>query len=395
MGNTPLQSRNSEIDAWRGISILMVISGHLTIFRYQSAFHLTALHSLRSATLLDVVKQILLRFTLPLPTLGVSVFFVISGYLITAILLREEEQYHSISIAAFYARRVFRIIPAFAVYILFIAAMAFLGFLHLPGLSFLKAGLFLGDTSLGGDSWWLGHAWTLSVEEQFYLVWPLAFSLLSRDNRGRCLMAAYVVLIGISYIPALSRIWLTWTQQSALVVGVAFPCILAGAVYASSKDAMCAVDRFATGNRILAAALMLLMQPLFASVPVIAILMRPFIPLLIAFVFFGSLRKRSIFSAFLSARWLSWIGLISYSLYLWQEYFTGSLAEGGGAMAHWTILCVPIAAISYLVIERPMIRIGHRISRDIIARGFERHQRLNPSFVAAGPTTTSVPFSQQ
>lgn len=395
MENAPLQSRNPGIDAWRGISILMVIIGHFIYFRYLNSSPLTALRDLHSAPLSDVAKNMLLRLTLPFPTLGVSVFFVISGYLITTILLREESKYQSISIAAFYARRVFRIIPAFAAFLLFIAALTFLGFLGISWLSFLKAGAFLGDTSLRGDCWWLGHTWTLSVEEQFYLVWPLAFSLLRRSNRALWLAVAYVVLIGISYVPSMSWIWVTWTQQSGLIVGSAFPCIVAGAFYASSKDAMRAVDRFATGNRILAATLLLLVQPFFVSMPVVALVMRPFIPLLIAFVFFGSLCKRSIFSPALSARWLSLIGLISYSLYLWQECFTGPLTDGGVTIFHWTILCFPIAAVSYFAVEKPMIRIGHRISRDIIGRRFERRQQLNPCFANADLATTSVSTTEQ
>ena len=375
-----LQGRSREIDAWRGISILMVITGHLMDWRFRNTFQLTAFHDLHSASIWNVMKNFLLRLAVPLPLLGVSIFFVISGYLITTILLREESRYQSVSITAFYARRAFRILPAFSLYLVFIGILTLFGILNVPSLSFLKAGAFLSDTSLPGGIWWLGHTWSLSVEEQFYLVWPLTFSLLSRGNRARWLAIGYVLFLSTSYFPSL-----TWMWNDQLIIGQAFPCIITGAFYACSPNAVRKVDELATGNKILAAVGLLLVQPFFASMQFLTLVFRPFVPILIAFVFFGSLRKRSIFSEALSARWLSGIGLISYSLYLWQQPFTGSLSYGGGDILRWTILCIPIAAISYFVIEKPMISVGHRISSRIMA-----NRSAYPPMILTTPTPGNV-----
>jgi peptidoglycan/LPS O-acetylase OafA/YrhL len=110
---------------------------------------------------------------------GVYIFFVLSGYLITTLLLREEAKYHTISIKAFYIRRTFRIFP---IYYLVLGIYCFLIFIvpieefsskqeemsaALP-LYFFYLGEFVGDESAG-----FGHAWSLGIEEKFYLLWPL------------------------------------------------------------------------------------------------------------------------------------------------------------------------------------------------------------------------------
>jgi peptidoglycan/LPS O-acetylase OafA/YrhL len=112
----------------------------------------------------------------------------------------------------------------------------------------------------------------------------------------------------------------------------------------------------------------LLVQPLFASIPLAGSLLQPINPVLIAFIFFASLRKPNFLTGFLSQGWLSKIGLISYSLYLWQQLFTADPDYGGGLLVQFPFLCLPVAVASYQLLERPMIRLGHRLSSTIIGR---------------------------
>jgi peptidoglycan/LPS O-acetylase OafA/YrhL len=331
--------------------------------RFANVFHAAPFHTLHSASAVDLIKNILLRLTSPLPRLGVSVFFVISGYLITSILLREEHKNRRISVSAFYARRIFRIFPAFFIFLVIMAILSNLGVVRVTNSSLITSALFLCDTNAGNCDWWLGHTWSLAVEEQFYLVWPLAFSLLDRSHRARWLVVAYLVLMAASHVRFTNAAW-----ADPGILGNSFPCVVTGALYACSNHAVLFVDRFATNRLIISGVLLLLVQPLFASIPLAGSLLQPINPVLIAFIFFASLRKPNFLTGFLSQGWLSKIGLISYSLYLWQQLFTADPDYGGGLLVQFPFLCLPVAVASYQLLERPMIRLGHRLSSTIIGR---------------------------
>jgi peptidoglycan/LPS O-acetylase OafA/YrhL len=359
----PTQSRNQHIDAWRGISISLVVIGHLMQYRLANVFHAAPFHTLHSASSIDLIKNIILRFTLPLPGLGVSFFFVTSGYLITSILLREETRNQSISIPAFYVRRIFRILPAFFSFLAIMAVLAHSGVVKVANSSFIISALFLADTRVEPGTWWLGHTWSLAVEEQFYLVWPLAFSLLDRAYRARWLAVVYVVLMAASYARITTEMWV-----DPGILGNSFPCIVTGALYACSNRAVLLVDRFATNRLVVSAVLLLLVQPFAASIPLVGALLRPINPALVAFIFFGSLRKATLHTGLLAQGWLSKIGLVSYSLYLWQQLFTGRPPDGASSLMLVPFLFILPAVASYYLLERPMIRVGHSLSSAIIGR---------------------------
>jgi peptidoglycan/LPS O-acetylase OafA/YrhL len=114
--------------------------------------------------------------------MGVSIFFVISGYLISTLLLREWEKKGTISLKSFYLRRAFRILPPLYVYILFLVVLGATG--HLPGMNFrefITAVTFTRNYVPSG-LWAMEHLWSICLEEQFYLIWPsvLVFTLLHR-----------------------------------------------------------------------------------------------------------------------------------------------------------------------------------------------------------------------
>jgi peptidoglycan/LPS O-acetylase OafA/YrhL len=107
--------------------------------------------------------------------LGVDIFFVLSGFLITALLMAEQERTGTIDLRAFYLRRARRILPALAAAIILAVA---LGGASLT--SALLSAVFLGNLLGPKEMGWLVHTWSLAVEEHFYLAWPLIFALRSR-----------------------------------------------------------------------------------------------------------------------------------------------------------------------------------------------------------------------
>jgi len=107
--------------------------------------------------------------------LGVRVFFVLSGFLITNLLLEELNKTGTISIAGFYGRRIARIFPAAYCYIGVLAALVSLHLMDMHWQPFVAAGTYTWNyTSLGrtASAGMLGHFWSLALEEQFYLIWP-------------------------------------------------------------------------------------------------------------------------------------------------------------------------------------------------------------------------------
>ena len=108
--------------------------------------------------------------------LGVSVFFVISGFLITLLLLKEECQYGDISLKNFYVRRACRILPAYFAFLLAMLIVWRLHFVDLGWGQLVAAATFTWNYSPLASGWTLAHCWSLAVEEQFYLLWPLGLS---------------------------------------------------------------------------------------------------------------------------------------------------------------------------------------------------------------------------
>ncbi len=109
--------RSSYIDQWRGLSVLLVIANHLILFRFNNALLID-----KGTTLLQKVRYKILWFVdlwgINAGMVGVCIFFVISGYLITYLMLKEADQSGVVSLRAFYVRRTFRILPALLLYIL-------------------------------------------------------------------------------------------------------------------------------------------------------------------------------------------------------------------------------------------------------------------------------------
>src|SRR5438874_1165516 len=114
--------------------------------------------------------------------LSLKVFFVMSGYLITNLLLHELETKKRIHLVKFYFRRTFRIFPPYYLMILGLVIMGFAGWINLTSRDVLSA-LTYTSNYYPDRSWNVGHTWSLSVEEQFYLIWPAVLVILGK-RRG-------------------------------------------------------------------------------------------------------------------------------------------------------------------------------------------------------------------
>lgn len=374
-----MRSRNDLIDGWRGISVILVIVGHLVSYRFSLIDPTVSLHSLGIS--LQLPKEVLLRSAGSVGELGVDIFFVISGYLITSILIDEKTTNGTISIAAFYARRFFRIVPAFAIFLVSNFALRSVGLIEIPDEAFLRSGLYVCDASGFKCSWWLAHTWSLSVEEQFYLIWPCLFVFL--PSRTKPLIVIIIALISSAF----------WFSQA-----IHFAQIGIGALLASSPRSREIVRWFSEPWILGAAAAFLLLRPILSPLQAIYHVSGLILPLLTALVFFGTISDRGPFVLLVQQRWLQRVGLISYSIYLWQQLGTAPKIWNGTNTGSETLYrCLPFmfvgfvipAILSYLLLERPFIRIGHKVSRFLIGRRRGRNEVVgHKTHVSSAPTAS-------
>lgn len=329
--------RDKTLDAWRGLSVLLVIASHLLVNRYPAV---TSGH------------PALVDFLNGLGALGVKFFFVISGYIITKLLLEERARTGTLCLRAFYVRRAFRILPALWTCVAVVALAHELGWAKGGG-SLGPALLFLCNTQK--CEWFVGHLWSLAIEEQFYLVWPVALLV------GLPAVATSFWALAIMLFLAQASLLFTGFINN----GLAFACIAAGCLYASSDRLRLAISTVASVPVLLAAAALLFARPLIPlAFPGQFRLHDMGTPALACLLVFGVYRHESRLQPVI--RPLSALGLVSYGLYLWQQLFLGSEERyvAGTPLAAWPLFPV-IAIVSYRWMERPLMRIGHRIAASL------------------------------
>ena len=184
--------RIPELDGFRGIAVLMVVAGHYCQY--------------------NVPSPQCVRIGITLSSLGVLLFFVLSGFLITALLLQEKDETGRIHFRRFYARRALRLGPALLLFLLTVVVLIYLGFVTDVPRYEIFASLFYARY-LVGKSETLAHLWSLSLEEQFYLCWPLLLILMLRKSSRSSML--YWVVLGITISVAL-RLFLTFSPADYL-----------------------------------------------------------------------------------------------------------------------------------------------------------------------------------
>lgn len=345
--------RIPSLDGLRGISILMVLFAHLQG---------TAGTGNR-----------------PMPFawggLGVTIFFVISGYLITSLLLKERAKTGAISLKEFYFRRTVRIFPAQYVYTGAIVLLAAAGVIHLlPGDGLAAATYTMNFRAV--REWWLGHTWSLAVEEQFYLLWPAAVAFLGVTGGLRVALASIVLAplfrVGVFYL---------WPSQRPLT-DQAFPFVFdslaTGCALAILRPRLWEDARYRR----------LLESRAFALVPLAVVALYLFTPTVGGRLLFGEtlmhfgialcidwgMRFPGTWAGrFLNSRPLVWIGVTSYSLYLWQQLFLcRHHVAWFTTFPQNIVLAFLAAAASYYGVEQPLLRAREAWSRSRAAAAAAR-----------------------
>jgi peptidoglycan/LPS O-acetylase OafA/YrhL len=361
--------------------------------------HIPSLDGLRAlSVLLVIVLHTLLRHALykfiPFPlrllgngALGVFIFFIISGYLITTLLLREQHKTGAISLRSFYLRRAFRILPPLYAYVLFLAVLG--ATRHLPGMNrheFIVALTLTRNYARHVDLWAMEHLWSLCIEEQFYVLWPatLVLCLLHRRDapgRRRATQVALTVLIAepfvrlicFRYLPAYHNTGMFHMQADGLMFGVL------GALQQGHTRFERIYTRVTRWPWLLPALIFLVLNALtvrfqnYWDLP-LGMTLNGFLVLM--WLLWLVRNPASLQGRILNQPVVAWIGRLSYSLYIWQTFFTHSLnVEVFGRDAWWInfptswLWILGAAVVSFYGIERPALRL-----RDVCLRRMHWHE---------------------
>jgi peptidoglycan/LPS O-acetylase OafA/YrhL len=286
---------------------------------------------------------------------GVQIFFVLSGFLITWLLLKEESRSGTIDIARFYFRRSLRILPPAFFYLAVILILTVAGVLAVGTRDLVYSALFIRNAYGVGGSPEVSHYWSLAVEEQFYLTWP--FLLLVLRGRTRLLVtAALIVLLAV---------WRSWTSlhfgvTAAGAHALLFGCLLAQLRQTRSTSPYVLQGVLQSPVTFVASAAVIL-AVIFFRVPDGAtagwLQVWPILATTLI-VNYSVAGHQDLISRFLNLGPVEWVGRLSYSLYLWQELFCWSPVSNQYAASAWPLLVAlsfACASISYYFVERPAL----------------------------------------
>lgn len=285
--------------------------------------------------------------------IGVDVFFVLSGYLITSILRRE------IGLLDFYWRRAIRLCPALFIMLAAYAAIAPFVFTDINPVSsdVVLAGLYVSDYAMAfwQEPFYLSHTWSLAVEEHFYLVWPLlivATRSFSVRSLSWLLLAGFVT--ATTWRLADAHLWQNWqrtyyrfdTRMSGLLLGA-----LVAVMPWRLRHHAALVGRVSIYVLLVALVCFRFRSIWFIGWGGIAV------DLAAAGLVLSLVSGETAISKFLSREWLRYPGLLSYSIYLWHYPIALALRDNLNpftASLVVALLATFIAALSYRYIEKPL-----------------------------------------
>jgi peptidoglycan/LPS O-acetylase OafA/YrhL len=325
--------------------------------------------------------------------LGVQIFFVLSGFLITNLLHAEWKAWSAIDLPQFYLRRTLRIWPAFYAYILVLVLLSACQVLDIGWRQFAFAALHVWNYSeaLGlGQShvqhpdgaWYLGHFWTLALEEQFYWFWPPLLIFLLR-GRGKGWLLGLILLMPLVRV-AFYFLTPSLRGQLGMMLHTGVDSILIGCLTALGLPRIQDVLERHHGAALVTACCIALVfvNPLLGSAlgnAWSATYGTTFNGVCIAVILAGLVTMKDLWlSRLLRLRPFIFVGTISYSLYLWQQLFLVKDSLLAWAYPFNIVQAFAAATLSYWLIETPFLKIKD-------GRKHKRAMAMAPQ--AAGDTT--------
>lgn len=333
------------LDGLRGVSIIIVIVSHLFISTpYKPYFSGDA---------------------------GVEIFFVLSGFLITSLLLKEKILTGKISLRKFYFRRLLRILPVAYLYLFVVCIINKPLELSISPISFFSSLIFIQNLPIKGFfNWYVAHFWSLSVEEQFYFTFPflLAFNI----NKYIKVIIWLIIIVPIVSLLGYSKTGVFYTVKSihiitfiivnlfsktvSILIGSLFSILLFKGII-QIRD-----TRFSRhiSLPIFILAILLHTEKSVVSLPYCGLFIYP---ILIGIVIVLNLNSNSLMTKILNNSVLVYLGVLSYSLYIWQQLFASPKDSilGTESLIINILAIFLVANLSYFLYEKKILVIKNRL----------------------------------
>ena len=310
--------------------------------------------------------------------MGVLAFFVLSGFLITWLLLKEEERFGTISLKLFYVRRSLRIFPAFYAYWLLLIGSHIIAGKHIAMGQAIASLLYVGNyyqAIVGDPKTGLSHTWSLGVEEQFYVLWPITFLWL-KGNRRRMRFLLWSIagvwlyrelLVLVVHAPQQYVYQAFEARADHLMIGCLLAVALREGLWTRLWRALVVVPSLVWLTLGLLACSVVCTDH-YGSLYRDAV---GFIvdPMLIAILIVQVIAHSSVgLGVVLNWRWVRYLGTISYGIYLYHGHailvadkITGTL-PGVVSMFVGILSVIAVASASYWFLEEPLLRLRARFT---------------------------------
>lgn len=358
--------RIRSLDGIRGVAIILVLLDH---FRFSGGF--SGIHPT-------------IDWIFATGNLGVRAFLVLSGFLISGIILKEHQKQGKLDLANFFLRRTVRLAPVYYAYLFVVLGIWVAGLYEDHLSSMIGSFSYLRNYLGSGDSLTI-HLWSLSIEAQFYLVWPLLFALLGLSIRKR----AVSVLLFVVTLTLLIRCFVPDAPAGgtildrlvgersilryldSLAIGVAGGYFFSASHLATSEKQK--VPMLLNIAGVLSLPLMMILETM---TPQFLAWLKPTLQAFLSlFVILLCCRSSSWVTRLFTIRPLVSIGMISYSLYIWHLLFVYDFVADGSyqdwkvpQLIHWVyswnIWLFPsfgIAWLSYALFEKPFMQMRSRL----------------------------------
>ena len=348
----PAEFQNSNfpsLNGLRGIAIIMVVFSHLKL---STAFWYTLIFN---------------------GGLGVIIFFVLSGFLITGLCLKEKVITGRISLKNFYIRRVLRIFPVAFLYLLVIIILNFVFKLNIHYISIIGAALYLMDISSYFRkyyfSWYTGHYWSLSVEEQFYLLMPF---VLKKSFRLYVIFVLFIIFILLLILvlqyhyPELNKnVFYGATHLLSKFQAIAIGCLFAVITFKYSVEFNISIAVKVISNLIAIGIILFLRYDDFFSLT--SIFSASAISFLTGYIIITNMKpSKDLIFTFLNTKILKLIGVLSYSIYIWQQFFTSNDSKLPRFLILYPynfIWIIVVSVLSYYAYESYFLRLKARFNQ--------------------------------
>lgn len=335
--------------------------------------HYPSLNGLRALAVLLVVASHIILFNassysmLFIGSVGVNIFFVLSGFLITTLCIKEKVLTKNLSLKNFYIRRALRIFPVAYLYIAVVLALNFILKLNISYLSFVTSALYIVDFSYFRKThfdWELGHYWSLSVEEQFYIIFPF----LLKYNFKLYLEFILFIVFGLPLVLLMQSNGIITNHGVLYAIThllIKFQAISTGCLF----SILCFKGMINFGKWRLPVTFISIFLLFYVKYDdfysIQAVFVNLFLSAVTGFIIVSVINRSDdlLFKA-LNCKLVSTIGILSYSIYIWQELFFTTRDKYFFNTLPFNLLFIAVVpCLSYYLYEKKFLKLKARFAK--------------------------------